>query len=189
MYSNSFPDELLDKIFFFTIDYHNCSDTFKFIKILNKVCKKLQKFQNKTILKMLDTEYGWNKFVNNWNKQNLIVSYEQLFENYNFLKNIRNKLLSNKNKLLSINMRNLMFEINPDLGNCGKFLQNMTSGYIKNMNKWKAANTYAKDRGWEFQIWTEKTLQEMKLLTKPVPGKLKKIRPYKPFRKKRKKKL
>ena len=61
--------------------------------------------------------------------------------------------------------------------------------YIKNMNKWKAANEYAKDRGWEFQIWTEKTLQEMKLLTKPVPGKLKKLKPYKPFRKKRKKKL
>jgi len=61
--------------------------------------------------------------------------------------------------------------------------------YIKNMNKWEAANEYAKDRGWKFEIWTEKTLQEMKLLTKPVPGKLKKIAPYKPFRKKRRKKL
>ena len=61
--------------------------------------------------------------------------------------------------------------------------------YIKNMNKWEAANEYAKDRGWKFQVWTEKTLQEMKLLTKPVPGKLKKIAPYKPFRKKRRKKL
>ena len=62
--------------------------------------------------------------------------------------------------------------------------------YIKNMNKWEAANEYAKDRGWEFQVWTEKTLQEMKLLSKPVPGKLKKYKPLKPFRrKKRKKKL
>ena len=26
--------------------------------------------------------------------------------------------------------------------------------YIKNMNKWEAANEYAKDRGWEFQVWT-----------------------------------
>ena len=59
--------------------------------------------------------------------------------------------------------------------------------YIKNMNKWEAANEYAKDRGWEFQIWTEKTLQEMKLLTKPVPGKLKKMKPLPPYRKKRKK--
>ena len=61
--------------------------------------------------------------------------------------------------------------------------------YIKNMNKWKAANEYCKDRGWEFQIWTEKTLQEMKLLTKPVPGKLKKLKPLQPFRRKRRKKI
>ena len=59
--------------------------------------------------------------------------------------------------------------------------------YIKNMNKWEAANSFAKDRGWEFQVWTEKTLQEMKLLPKPMPGKLKKLKPLKPYRKKSKK--
>ena len=36
--------------------------------------------------------------------------------------------------------------------------------YVKNMNKWQAATNYCKDRGWEFQIWTEKTLMEMGLL-------------------------
>ena len=46
--------------------------------------------------------------------------------------------------------------------------------YIKNMNKWEAANKYAKDRGWEFQIWTEKTLQTMGLMPKP----LKKLKPF-----------
>ena len=59
--------------------------------------------------------------------------------------------------------------------------------YVKNMNKWEAANEYARDRGWEFQVWTEKTLQEMKLLTKPVPGKLKPYKPLPTYRKKRKK--
>lgn len=59
--------------------------------------------------------------------------------------------------------------------------------YIKNMNKWEAAENYCKDRGWEFQIWTEKTLQEMKLLQKPMPGKLKKLKPLAPYRKKAKK--
>ena len=63
--------------------------------------------------------------------------------------------------------------------------------YIKNMNKWEAANEFCKDRNWEFHIWTEKTLQEMKLLPKDVPGKLKKplkrLRPY--SRKKPKKRL
>ena len=59
--------------------------------------------------------------------------------------------------------------------------------YVKNMNKWEAADSYAKDRGWEFQVWTEKTLQEMKLLSKPVPGKLKSYKPLPTYRKKRRK--
>jgi len=53
--------------------------------------------------------------------------------------------------------------------------------YIKNMNKWQAANEYAKDRGWEFQVWTEKTLQEMTLMKKPAAGKLKSWPNLKPF--------
>ena len=59
--------------------------------------------------------------------------------------------------------------------------------YVKNMNKWKAANAYCKDRGWEFQIWTEKTLKEMGLLAKGMPGKLKPLKRLRPYRRKRKK--
>ena len=59
--------------------------------------------------------------------------------------------------------------------------------YVKNMNKWEAAEDYCKDRGWEFQIWTEKTLQEMGLLAKPVPGKLKPLKRLRPYSRKRKK--
>ena len=57
--------------------------------------------------------------------------------------------------------------------------------YVKNMNKWKAANEFAKDRGWEFQIWTEKTLMKMGILTMLKP--LGKMKPLTPFRKKKKK--
>jgi len=53
--------------------------------------------------------------------------------------------------------------------------------YVKNMNKWEAANSYAKDRGWEFQIWTENTLREMKILKA-----LKPLKPLKPYRKRKK---
>ena len=59
--------------------------------------------------------------------------------------------------------------------------------YVKNMNKWQAANSYCKDRGWEFQIWTEKTLMEMGLLAKGMPGKLKPLKRLRPYRRKRKK--
>ena len=51
--------------------------------------------------------------------------------------------------------------------------------YVKNMNKGEAANEYAKDRGWEFQIWTEKTLDTMGILPKSY-------KPLKPFKRKKK---
>ncbi len=53
--------------------------------------------------------------------------------------------------------------------------------YVKNMNKWEAADNFCKDRKWKFQIWTEQTLQTMGIMEKPlkkVPGKLKPLRPY-----------
>ena len=48
--------------------------------------------------------------------------------------------------------------------------------YIKNKNKWKAANEFALDRGWKFEVWTEDTLE--KLGIKP-----KSTKPLKPFKK------
>jgi hypothetical protein len=33
--------------------------------------------------------------------------------------------------------------------------------YIKNQNKWKAAEEFAADRGWKFAVWTEHTLEKM----------------------------
>jgi len=63
---------------------------------------------------------------------------------------------------------------------------NEATTYVKNMNKWEAANDYCKDRGWRFQIWTEETLFSMGIMQKPmkkVPGKLK---PLKPYRKRKK---
>ena len=46
----------------------------------------------------------------------------------------------------------------------------------------KAADEFAKSRGWEFQIWTEKTLQEMKIMPKYI----KPLKPLGPVRKKKK---
>lgn len=40
--------------------------------------------------------------------------------------------------------------------------------YVKNINKWEAAKSYAKDRGWEFQVWTENTLQSMGIMPKQL---------------------
>jgi len=33
--------------------------------------------------------------------------------------------------------------------------------YVKNMCKWEAANAYAQQRGWKFEIWHEDTLKSL----------------------------
>ena len=33
--------------------------------------------------------------------------------------------------------------------------------YVKNQSKWKAANEFALDNGWTFQVWTENTLKSL----------------------------
>ena len=59
--------------------------------------------------------------------------------------------------------------------------------YIKNRNKWEAAQELAKDNGLHFEIWTEDDLTRMGILKK-TPGKIKKtIKPLKPYRKPKKK--
>jgi hypothetical protein len=49
--------------------------------------------------------------------------------------------------------------------------------YVKNMNKWSAAQQYALDRNWEFQIWTEKTLETMGIMSKAKKMGLKPLKP------------
>ena len=59
--------------------------------------------------------------------------------------------------------------------------------YVKNQNKWQAADNYAKDRNWEFVVWTEKDLTRMGIMpTQSAKGDLKPLKPLKPYRAKKK---
>lgn len=53
--------------------------------------------------------------------------------------------------------------------------------FVKNQNKWQAANEYAKDRGWNFEIWTEVELRLMGIM----PKQLKPLKKMKPFTRKK----
>ena len=53
------------------------------------------------------------------------------------------------------------------------------------MNKWEAATSYAKDRGWKFEIWTENTLRNMGIMPKAQPGKLKPLKPLAPYKRRK----
>ena len=78
--------------------------------------------------------------------------------------------------------KTILVEIKPDKEtkppkkpNKSKRYINEALTYVKNMNKWKAAEQYCKDNGWEFQVWTENTLKSMGIMKndlkpiKPLP--------------------
>ena len=96
-------------------------------------------------------------------------------------------------KITFYNGKTILVEIKPDKEttppknpNKSKRYIGEALTYVKNMNKWEAANSFAKDRGWDFQIWTENTLKSMGIM-KEQKGKLKPLTPMKPYRKKPKK--
>ena len=96
-------------------------------------------------------------------------------------------------KITFDNGKTLLVEVKPDKEtrppkrpDKSKRYINEAMTYVKNQNKWDAAETYAKDRGWEFQVWTEKTLTQMGLLkTQTTKGGIKPLKPLKPMRKKK----
>lgn len=130
-----------------------------------------------------------NPKVKKWSSEEVIVPYyydvDKRYHRY-----FPDLLIHMEDKII-------MVEIKPDKETSPPIGQKRTKKYInegltyiKNMNKWEAAQSYCKNRGWEFQIWTEKTLQEMGLLPKSMPGKLKPMKKLRPYsRKKPKKKL
>ena len=60
---------------------------------------------------------------------------------------------------------------------------NEVMAYVKNSNKWHAADEVAKDNGWKFEIWTEVELKQKGIL-KEQSGKLKPMKKMKPYRRK-----
>lgn len=122
--------------------------------------------------------------VKEWSSEEIVIPY--LYEvdrrYHRYFPDLIIKFTSGKTILVEIKP---FKETSPPTGN-RRTKQYISEGltYVKNMNKWEAANEYCKDRGWEFQVWTEKELQKMGILKQLKP--MKKMKPLKPFKPKKK---
>lgn len=118
-----------------------------------------------------------NPKVKQWSSEEIIIPYLYEVDKkiHRYFVDLKIVYESGKTVLIEIKPEK---ETMPPVGN-RRTKRYITEGYtyVKNMNKWKAANEYAKDRGWEFQIWTEKTLQAMNIMPKA-------LKPLKPFKRK-----
>jgi hypothetical protein len=117
-----------------------------------------------------------NSVFNDWSSEEIVIPY--LYEvdkkYHRYFVDLKITFKDGKTLLVEIKPEK---ETTPPKNPGRKTKRYLNEGmtYIKNMNKWKAANTYAKDRGWQFQVWTEKTLQSMGIL----PKQMKKLPPLK----------
>jgi|TARA_R110000744_G_scaffold126387_1_gene232671 hypothetical protein len=123
-----------------------------------------------------------NKDVKSWSSEEVVIPYL-----YEVDKKYHRYYMDLK--ITYNNGKTVLVEVKPDAQTRPPTGQRRTKRYItegytyvKNMNKWGAAMEYALDRGWTFEIWTEKTLSKMGILPKST----KPLKPFKPFKKKTK---
>ena len=123
-----------------------------------------------------------NPKVKSWSSEETVVPYKWDIDKKMHRYFVDLKITFTDNKTILVEIKPSKETTPPKRPDKSKRYIGEAMTYVKNMNKWEAADAYAKDRGWEFQVWTEDTLYEMKILKK-----LKGLKPLKPFKKTRKK--
>ena len=127
-----------------------------------------------------------NSFIVEWSSEEIVIPYYYDIDKKYHRYFVDLKITFKNGKTILVEIKPAKETEPPKNANKSKRYIGEAMTYVKNMNKWEAANAFAKDRGWEFQIWTENTLKSMGIM-KEQKGKLKPLKPMKPYRKKPKK--
>lgn len=132
--------------------------------------------------------FDTNKDVKEWSSEEVVIPYLYEVDKRYHRYFMDFKVTWNDGRVVLIEVKPHK-ETQPPTGN-RRTKRYITEGFtfVKNQNKWAAANEFAKDRGWSFEIWTEVELKLMGILPKGVPGKLKPLKRMKPYSRKKPKK-
>ena len=126
--------------------------------------------------------FAWcenNSEIKEWSSEEIVVPYYYEIDKKYHRYFIDLKITFNNGKTILVEIKPEKETTPPKRPDKTKRYLNEALTYVKNQNKWQAANEFAKDRGWEFQIWTEKTLEKLNIL----PKALKPLKPLKPVKK------
>jgi hypothetical protein len=132
----------------------------------------------------------WEKYCFKWCDENTNVKYwssEEVVIPYFYEVDKKYHRYFMDLKITYTNGTTILVEIKPKKEtapptfNGRKTKQYISEGltYVKNMNKWVAAQKFAADNGWGFEIWTEDTLHKMGI----KPKSTKPLKPYKKTKK------
>jgi len=143
---------------------------------------------------------GWEKYVMMWCDKNsdvvqwvseeLVIPYICETDNkpHRYFMDFVIKFRSGRVVLVEVKPEKETKRPQRKQGKSRQTLLNEGLTYIKNQSKWKAAQEYALDRGYHFEIWTEKELTAMGIMPKSTQ-RMRTKKPLKklaPFRKKKK---
>lgn len=105
-----------------------------------------------------------NPKVEYWSSEETVIPYYYEYDKKYHKYYIDLKIKYNTGKVVLVEIKP-NYQTEPPTGSrrTKKFIREALE-YVKNMNKWEAADTYAKDRNWDFQIWTEETLIKMGII-------------------------
>jgi len=119
-----------------------------------------------------------NADIKSWSSEEVVIPYfyEVDKKYHRYFMDLKINYMNGKTILVEIKPDK---ETKPPTFTGRKTKRYITEGltYVKNMNKWAAAQEYAKDRGWEFQIWTENELEKMGIMSKAKKMGLKPLKP------------
>ena len=123
--------------------------------------------------------FAWcenNSEIKEWSSEEIVVPYFYDVDKKYHRYFIDLKITFNNGQTILVEVKPEKETAPPKRPDKSKRYINESLTYVKNMNKWLAANEFAKDRGWEFQVWTEKTLEKLNILPKA-------FKPLKPIKK------
>ena len=128
--------------------------------------------------------FAWcdqNTAIKGWSSEEVVVPYlyEVTGRKHRYFTDLLIEFNDNSTLLVEIKPE---YQTKPPTGKKTKRFIQEAMTYVKNQNKWQAADNYAKQRGWNFVIWTEKELTSLGIMPKPP----KKLKPLKPLKKPRK---
>ena len=103
-----------------------------------------------------------NSDIKSWSSESIVVPYISKIDGrrHRYFVDLKITFSSGKTYLVEIKPEKQTKAPDKQQKRTRRYLKEVMT-YGTNISKWEYAQEYAKDRGWEFVIWTEKILEEL----------------------------
>lgn len=109
-----------------------------------------------------------NSNVKKWSSEETVIPYRCKTDNklHRYFVDLKVLFSNGQTYLIEIKPEKETKEPRPRSRKTAAYIKEVMT-YVKNTSKWEAADNYAKDRNYIFEVWTERTLKSLgiKLLT------------------------